>query len=281
MANEVQAYLRNPTIQGRISELLDKRAGQFTTSLVSAINANKALANCKPETVLNAALTAASMDLPINPGLGFSAIVPYGQEAQFQIMWRGFVQLAQRSGLYQTLSVTEVYDGQLIDEDPLLGYRFDWKKRTGDEVIGYAAFFRLLNGFEKTLYMTRDEVETHAKRFSKTYQRGQGIWKEDFDAMARKTVLKRLISQFGPMSTELQTAVERDQSVIKDTGAVYVDNLSEDEQQEQKAIDAIAGAKDEDQLTDIVTSLPADIQTKVASQAQEKFRELSDGTDNA
>lgn len=282
----VQNFIKDENIQKRISDLLDKRAGQFTTSLLTTINTNTTLAQCRPETVLNAALTAASMNLPINPSLGQAAIVPYKNhgvyEAQFQIQWKGFIQLAQRSGLYKTIGVTEVYEGQLIEEDPLLGYVFDWKKRKSDTVVGYAAFFRLLNGFEKTAYMTHEEVEAHAKRFSTAYQydlrekKQKSQWSIDFDSMGKKTVIKRLIDQWGPKSTELETAIISDQSVIKDTGRVYVDNLSEDEQEEQKAIDAISNAKDGDELTEIVRELPADIQKKVTTHAQEKFRSFGD-----
>lgn len=284
----VQNFIKNESIQQRITGLLDKRAGQFTTSLLTTINTNTKLAECRPETVLNAALTAASMNLPINPALGQAAIVPYKNkgvyEAQFQIQWKGFIQLAQRSGLYKTIAVTEVYDGQLVSEDPLRGYVFDWKAKKSEDVIGYVAFFELLNGFEKTMYMTRKEVQEHAERFSTAYQHDlkQNIkksqWSIDFDSMGRKTVIKSLIDKWGPKSTELETAIISDQSVIKDTGRVFVDNLSEEQQEEQKAIDAIASAKDEDELANIVQELPADIQKKVTKQAQEKFLEFGDGT---
>lgn len=276
----VQRYVKDPNVQKSIEDLLkDKsRVASLTTSLITIANSNQALAKCDPKSVLNAALKAATMNLPIEPSLGMAAVVPYGKEAQLQIMWKGYLQLAQRSREYRTISMTEVYEGQLVSEDPLKGFTFNWKLKKSDKVIGYAAYFELLSGFEKTLYMTKEQVETHAKRFSKTYQRNQGIWVEDFDAMARKTVIKRLIDQFGPKSTDLQEALVSDQAIIKDTGRVYVDNLSDEEQEEQKAIDAIAAAKDEDELAHVVQELPAEIQKKVTKQAQDKFLELGEAT---
>lgn len=277
----VQSYLRDENVNKRVEDLLkDKdRAATLMTSLITIVNSNKTLANCRPETVLNAALKAAGMNLPIDPSLGMAAIVPYGSEAQFQVMWKGFIQLAQRSREYKTISMTEVYEGQLVDEDPLRGFRFDWKAKKSDKVIGYAAYFELLNGFEKTLYMTREQVETHAKRFSKTYQRGQGIWVEDFDAMARKTVVKRLIDQFGPKSIELQEAIKYDQAVIHDTGRIYVDNMSPEDEAREKAKAAIQEAKSTEELTDVISGLDSSIQKALVEEAQIRFHELNNPED--
>lgn len=264
MANEVQKFLRNDSIQKRIEDLLDKRAGQFTTSLLTAVNSNARLANCKPETVLNAALTAASLDLPINSNLGFAAIVPYGSEAQFQMMWRGFVQLAQRSGKYKTISAAPVYDGQIVSNDPLRGITFDWTVPAKGEPVGYVAYFELLNGFEKTSYMSVEDVTKHGKKYSKSFN--SGPWKDNFEAMALKTVLKLLISRFGPMSTEMQSAIESDQAVITDSGVKYVDNQAlEDERAsaDQKAaiIKAQQDAAAPESQETVYTDAPADIDT--------------------
>lgn len=279
----IQRYIKDPNVQKSIEDLLkDKaRVASLTTSLITIANSNAMLAKCDPKTVLNAALKAATMNLPIEPSLGIAAIVPYGTEAQLQIMWKGYVQLAQRSREYLTISVTEVYDGQLIEEDPLHGFIFDWKAKKSDTVIGYAAYFKLINGFEKTLYMTKEQVEAHAKRFSKTYKSGKGIWTEDFDAMARKTVVKRLLDQWGPKSIELQEAILSDQSVIKDSGRVYVDNMSEEDKAVAEAVKAIEASKDEDQLTDIISSLDPEVQKQpeIVTAGQAKFREFTGGGD--
>lgn len=262
MANEVTRFIRNYSIQKRIEDLLDKRSSQFTTSLITAVNANERLARCKPETVLNAALTAASMDLPINPNLGFAALVPYGNECQFQMQYKGFLQLAQRSGKYRTIAATEVYEGQLLTNDPLRGITFDWSVPPVGEPIGYAAFFELLNGFEKTSYMTREQIESHARKYSKAYQsdlraqKEDSPWSTNFDAMAKKTVLKLLISTYGPQSTEMQSAIESDQAVITDQGKKYVDNDADTDALEHvKATDdqkaaIIAANAEEAEVTD-------------------------------
>jgi len=243
----VQHYIRNPSIQGQFEKLLKNRASQFTTSLLSVVNSNEKLAECTPETVVSAALTAASLDLPINQNLGFAYIVPYNnkkkdengkdywvQEAQFQMGYKGFIQLAQRSGQYKTISSTPVYEGQLISIDPLRGIVWDWSVEAKGDPIGYAAYFELLNGFEKTLYMTKQEMSNHGKKFSQTFKKGFGLWVDDFESMALKTVIKLLISKFGPLSTELQQALQFDQSVVKDDDIVYIDN---DQLDSEKATD--------------------------------------------
>lgn len=237
MSSQMSAvsFVRNETTQKRINQLLGSRAPQLTTSLITAINSNDKLAKCKPESVLNAALTAASMDLPINPNLGFAYIVPYGDEAQFQMGWKGFVQLAQRSGFYKTINVTDIREGELKDRHRLSG-EIEFEFIANDDhrdklpIVGYVSYFRLMNGFEKTLYMTAEEVEAHAVEYSKSYAYDKkknytsSNWSTNFEAMARKTVLKLLISKYGPMNTQLQEAVTKDQAVIDDNEIVYVDN---------------------------------------------------------
>lgn len=232
----VQQYVRNETTQKRISELLGSRAPQLTTSLITALNSSEKLQDCTPSSVLNAALTAASMDLPINQNLGFAYIVPYDNEAQFQMGYKGFIQLAQRSGLYKTINVTDVREGELKEHNRLSDeFEFEWidddKERDKKPLIGYVSYLKLLNGFEKSLYMSVDDVEAHAMEYSKSYsydkqnKKSASNWTTNFDAMARKTVLKLLISKYGPMNTQqLQDAFIKDQAVINDDSIVYVDN---------------------------------------------------------
>lgn len=228
----VAKYLKDENIRKRTEELLGKRAGQFIASLTAMVNADNTLAQCEPTSLYMAAITAAALDLPINKNLAFAHIVPYKNnsagvtEAQFQLGWRGYVQLAQRSGQYKTISSAPVYEGQLAAEDPLLGNTYDWTQKDGDNIIGYVAMFRLMNGFEKDFYMSVDDIRKHADRYSKAYNHGKGFgpWKDNFDAMALKTVLKLLISRWGPMSVDMQKAVEVDSAVIKADGEPeYID----------------------------------------------------------
>ena len=232
----LKGMLSAESTKKRFFEMLGAKSTGFISSIINVVSGNAALQEADPGTVLMSAAIAATLDLPINPNLGFAAIVPYKEKgrsvAQFQMMWRGFVQLAQRSGQYKTLNTTEVYDGEIRSQNRFTGeIEFDPDGRKSDKVIGYVAYMRLLNGFEKYFYMSRDECEKHARRYSKTYQKGYGKWKDDFDAMAKKTVIKLLISKYGIMSVDMQKAVEFDQSTvqgdinhIEEATAEYVDN---------------------------------------------------------
>lgn len=236
--NPVINMLKDVNIQKMLEERLQSRAGQFTTSLISLVNANKNIAECTPITVIQAALTAAAMDLPINQNLGFAYIVPYKNhgkmEAQFQMGWKGFVQLAMRSSKFKTLNTTDVREGEVVARDRMTGeLKFDWVDEDVDRnklpVIGYLAYFELLNGFKKSLYMTKAEIEQHAGRYSQAYKsRGKSSfkspWETDFDLMAQKTAIKLLLSKFAPLSTEMQEAVDADQSINDGDSRRYADN---------------------------------------------------------
>lgn len=229
MTNEVTRYIKDENVGKRINELLKDRAPQFTTTLMAALNSNKALNSCEPQSVLTAALTAASMDLPINQNLGFAYLIPYknkdGDVCQFQMGYKGFIQLAQRSGYYKTINATEVREGEIAKIDRLSGeIEFNWiedeKERGKAKIIGYVAYFKLLNGFEKSLYWSVEKCKAHATRFSKSFKFGGGLWKDDFESMAIKTVLKQLISKYGPLNTQLQEAITKDQTI----NGEYIDN---------------------------------------------------------
>jgi recombination protein RecT len=179
---------------------------------------------------------AASLDLPFNQVLGFAFIVPFKKGdkivAQFQIGYKGFIQLAQRSGLFKSINSTPIYKGQIVKNNPLDGFEFDFNVNS-EELIGYAAKFVLLNGFESIQYMTIEEIKKHSSKYSNTYRSGKGFWIENFDAMARKTVLKLLLSRYAPLSIDMQKAVIADQSVITDSEFDYVDNKTLSEKVEQ------------------------------------------------
>lgn len=218
-------FFQREDVKSKFTELLGTRTNQFMTSLLSIVNNNSYLRNASPDSVYTSAMMAAALDLPINPNLGFAYIIPYGNQAQFQIGYKGLIQLALRSGQFKTISVTPVHEGQLIENNPLTGFKFDFNVKQSDKVIGYAAYFSLINGYEKTMYMSVSEVEAHGKKYSKTFN--NGVWKNDFNAMAQKTVLKLLLSKYAPLSIEMQKAVVADQAVIKNVEEMeveYVDN---------------------------------------------------------
>jgi recombination protein RecT len=208
----------------RFQELLGKKAPGFISNVLQIVNQNKLLAKADPQTVLNAAATAATLDLPINQSLGRAWIVPYKGQAQFQIGYKGFIELAQRTGQYKAITAITVYENQFEGFNSLTEeLQGDFSKQGEGDKIGYAAYFRLLNGFEKTVFWTMEEVQKHGKRFSKAFT--SGPWKTDFDAMAKKTVLKHALSNWGPLSIEMQTAMIADQSIQKAEGEyVYDDN---------------------------------------------------------
>lgn len=232
---KLKNMLSSQQVMNNLTAMLGTKAQGFATSVLSTVNNSKLLQNADAGSIYTAAMLAASLDLPINPNLGFAAIVPYGKTAQFQVMTRGIVQLAIRSGQYERITNAVVHEGELVKYDPFTdAYEFDASKRTSDKVIGYMAYFKTVSGFEKYYYMTKDEALAHGKKYSQTAKKGYGLWIENTDAMGLKTCLKLLLSKFGVLSIEMQRAFNFDQAVVKgninnvediDTlEAEYVDN---------------------------------------------------------
>ena len=200
----IQSLVSQDNIKARFEELLGKKAPGFISSLLAVVNNNKLLAKADPNTIVAAGAMAASLDLPINQNLGFAYIIPYGNEAQFQMGYKGYIQLAMRTGQYQTINATEVYEGEIVKQNRFTG-EYEFGEKTSDKIVGYIAYFKLVNGFEKYLYMSIEEMQAHAKKFSKNYKGGTDKWGiTDFHSMAIKTVLKRLISKYGILSIEMQ-----------------------------------------------------------------------------
>ena len=224
----VKDYFLSSNVESTFKRILGERANAFISSVLQVVSSNNLLKNASKDSIYKAAAMAATLDLPIQSSLGHSYIVPYKGHAQFQVGYKGFIQLAQRSGQYKNISVAVVYEGQLVEDNPLEGAVFDWGSKTSDKVIGYAAHFELLNGFKKTVYSSKDQIEKHAKQYSESYRSGRNTpWKDNFDSMAQKTVIKHLLSKFGPLSIEMQKAVISDQSTINDIESVdvsYPDN---------------------------------------------------------
>lgn len=222
VAMAMNELLDRDGIKGRINELLGKRAPQFTGSLVSLVNADanmqKVFAEA-PMTIIQAALKAATYDLPIDPGLGYAYIVPFKNkqkdgssrmEASFIMGYKGMYQLAMRTGAYKKLNVTDVREGELIHYDRLtedieLQFVEDEEEREKLDIIGYCGFFRLVNGMEKYIYMSVKQIKTHEAKNRKGQYMSKG-WRDDFDAMAAKTVLRKLIGKWGIMSIDYQNA---------------------------------------------------------------------------
>ena len=231
---QFNTFITNPRTQDYLSTVLADKKASFVNNITALVSNNATLQVCKPDTLMFACLKATALDLPLDQNLGFAYVLPYKDNkkgetlAQFQMGYKGFVQLALRTGQFKTLNATDVREGELVSEDFVTGELTFKKadKREALPVIGYVAYFKLLNGFEKYLYMTAAEMKAHALRFSQTYKRGYGLWadKEMFDAMAKKTVLKLLLSKYAPLSVEMQSALKADQAVISENDSVnYVD----------------------------------------------------------
>jgi len=231
--NELKAATSEPTtlsgmlasdnIKKRFNELLGKKSASFMSSLLAVANNNKLLQKANPATVIAAGAMAATLDLPINQNLGFAYIVPYGNEAQFQLGYKGYIQLAMRTGQYLTINACEVYEGEIKDYNRFTG-SFEFGQRSSNEIVGYIAYFKLINGFEKYIYMNMDEMQAHARKYSKNYKGGTDKWGiADFHSMAIKTVLKRLISKYGILSIEMAGQEQMAQALANDGGVIIDD----------------------------------------------------------
>lgn len=252
----MNSLLDGEKLRGRFDELLGKRAPQFISSVVSMVNADPSMqqAFCEaPMTVIQSALKAATFDLPIDQNLGYAYIVPFKNkkknddgtwtkkmEASFILGWKGMHQLALRTGAYKTINVVDIREGELksynrLTEEVDLVFIDDEDKREETPIIGYLGYYKLVNGAEKTIYMTTKQIENHEKKNRKGEYQGKG-WRDDWDAMARKTVYRRLIGKWGVMSIAYQTAQEgaslaqqlRDEYDAEGSASPSVDIIPED-----------------------------------------------------
>lgn len=242
--------IRTTAYQDLINQTLgDKElARNFIADISSVVGANYQLQNCDAKSILTAGLVACSLKLPLAPTLGFAYVVPYKTSAQFQIGWKGLVQLAQRSGQFERLGVRPVHKGEWVGQDEFGEDKFVFDhKFDSEEIIGYYAYFKLTNGFIKTLFWTKEQCEKHGETYSKAHQgtnKGGEFdnWTKMFDLMAQKTVLKQLLSKYAPLSTELQKAITFDQAIVKEDGTPeYVDN--EDSEEPKKSGEIANGDK--------------------------------------
>jgi recombination protein RecT len=280
----IREYIGAPAVQKKMAEMFtDKRLlDNFVQSVISIAGSDELLAVAEPRSVFNACLTAASLNLPINKNLGFAHIIGYRNnrknitEAQFQLGARGFKELAQRTGQYQVINQGDIREGELKGRNRLTGeLEFNWQDddavRQQLPIIGYFSYFRLKNGFASTLYMSMDEIVAHGKRYSQSFKKGFGPWVDNFDAMALKTVSKLNISKNGPLSIELQRAVEADQAVIGDDDRPdYIDGsdlASVNASDEQKKAIVAANKPTDDAPLPIAEQLP--IREKITADSLE------------
>lgn len=219
-----------------------ERARRFTSAVISAVYANPALQECDAGTVVSAALLGEGLNLSPSPQLGQYYLVPFNDNkhnrkvAQFQLGYKGYIQLAIRSGYYKKLNVLAIKEGELVKFDPLneeieVNLIQDEEARENAETIGYYAMFEYQNGFKKALYWSKSKMQRHALQYSKGYaaRKGYTFWEKDFDGMAYKTMLRQLISKWGIMSIEMQDVYSKDMAVINEDGTPeYIDGTSTD-----------------------------------------------------
>lgn len=242
---EFNLVIRNQNTQTYLQDVLGEKKETFVSNLTALVSNDTKLQECKPVTLMYAALTATALDLPLDKNLGFAYVIPYKNnrerttEAQFQLGAKGIKQLAIRSGQFIGMNVTDVREGEIAGRNRMTGEMiFNWieddSERKKAKVVGYLAYFKLVNGFEKTKYMTVEKIKEHATRYSQTYSskndyvRKNSKWTTDFDKMAEKTVMKLLLSNDAPLSVEMQTAFRADQSIQREEGKyLYSDNNGE------------------------------------------------------
>lgn len=265
MANEVvikkqggiASFLASPNVKANVVSVIgEKKTPTFISSVVSAVQTNPQLAKCSNKSILSAALLGESLDLTPSPQLGQYYIVPYGDEAQFQMGAKGYKQLAIRSGQYKKIVTSNIKEGELksynpITEEFVFEPILDEKQRNELPTVGYYAMFVLNNGFTKELYWSKEKMEAHAKQYSKGYandlKKGTKytFWSKDFDGMAEKTMIRQLISKWGIMSIMMQKAFEGDMGVIGEDGSVhYVDNEHDAKEDAQTDIENETATED-------------------------------------
>lgn len=260
---QLKAALNTESVKNKFNEMLGKKSAGFITSITTVVQNSDLLQKAEVNSIILAAAQAASLDLPINPNLGFSAIIPFNDKknnrcvAQFQIMRDGWVDLCLRTGQFEYIANEIVYEGELVEKNRFTDtYVFDETKRKSNKIIGYMASFKLVNGYRKTVYMTVEEAKAHGKQYSQTFKKGYGLWADNFNAMALKTALKMLLKKFAPKSIEsIAKAIESDQASfvgdIDNAQAVYVDNTKEDKQAEtvdfEEVVDKETGEVEEPQ----------------------------------
>lgn len=220
--DEFKSVLNDKTIRAQIKTSLKENSGAFLSSMIDLYSGDPYLQKCDPQAVAMECLKAASLKLPLVKSLGFAYVVPYNNVPTFTIGYKGLIQLAQRSGMYQNINADVVYEGEYVGRNKLSGDldlsgEVEIDNKGEKTIIGYFAYFKLLNGFEKTLYMSKEDVEAWAQKYSKAYQSGSKAvpWRTEFDKMAIKTVLRRLIGTYGVMSTELIVALSSDDEESK------------------------------------------------------------------
>lgn len=224
---KMKSIINADSVQEQFRNALKDGAPLFIASLIDIYSNDKNLQKCEPKDVIMEALKAATLKLPINKQLGFAYIVPYGSEPQMQIGYKGYIQLAMRTGQYKYINADVVYEGELKGHNKLTGEVDLSGEATSDKVVGYFAYIETVNGFRKPLYWTKEKVLAHAKRYSKSFNSKSSAWQTNFDEMALKTMLRNLLSKYGVMSVEMMNAFTADSADERTPEAQVEDEIRE------------------------------------------------------
>lgn len=222
----MKAIVSGENYLAKVKNLLGNQSQAFTASLLDLYTTDGYLAKCNPAEVITEALKAAALNMPIQKGMGLAYVIPYAGKPQFQLSYKGIVQLCLRSGQYKIINVSAVYEGQDVKRDLITGMFDITGEKTSENAIGYFAYFELLNGFKKGEYWSKSEIEAHAKKYSKAWSKADSPWHTQFDAMAKKTVLKNLLSKFGVMSIEFASAFDSDRGDDSDVESEVAENAN-------------------------------------------------------
>ena len=242
---DLKTIANQPAMIAKFRQVLGNRAEKYVSAIVTAANTNPNIKDCEPMSIMTFGMKAALLDLDPDPNFGYVAAVPYvnkgKKQAQFQMGTKGFTVLAMRSGKYKNINTGEIYSDEFDGIDIITGevkyhYVSGGQRDQGDfdGIVGYFAYLEMTNGFKKTEYWSKEKVLAHAKRFSKSFNNGP--WQTNFDAMARKTVLKYALNHYGLLSVEMMDAIKNDQSVQEnfDAKSEYVDNPENDSEEAVK-----------------------------------------------
>lgn len=264
----LNSYISHNATQEYLKKVLSNKKDAFVSNLVSLVANNAKLQECEPATLMYGAIRATASDLPLDPAFGCAYLIPYKNnklgitEAQFQIGYRAYGQLALRSGLFKCINDIDVREGELVNRNRLTGqidfnFEQDDKRRSELPIIGYVSYFQLLNGFESTLYMSVEELKTHGLRYSQTYRsqyanvRDSSKWVTDFHEMCRKTVIKLHLSRKAPLSVEMQNAIRDDQAVFRSADTPeYVDTTGDEPLIDKDKASKVAAMFDDAKIVD-------------------------------
>ncbi len=246
---KMKSIINVDSVQEQFKNALQDQAPLFIASLIDIYSNDKNLQKCEPKDVIMEALKAATLKLPINKQLGFAYIVPYGSEPQMQIGYKGYIQLAMRTGQYKYINADVVYEGELKGHNKLTGEVDLSGEATSDKVVGYFAYIETVNGFRKPLYWTKEKVLAHAKRYSKSFNSKSSAWQTNFDEMALKTMLRNLLSKYGVMSVEMMNAFTADSADERTPEAQVEDEIRENANSEVIDIQATPVEPEEGEIT--------------------------------